>query len=125
MGIFDFLKAKKNPLEDKMEKMLNSIFPKGEKVIDAGAKELLFILNNRVDYDTAKNIFVKSSIISRISEKFDKERLRLHLSGYCLQHFNDAQIDKFYSYLVSLASAMLLSRITPSEVKRGGDSYYW
>jgi len=33
MGLFDFLKPKKNPMEEMMEKISNSIFPKGEKDI--------------------------------------------------------------------------------------------
>ena len=125
MGFFDFLKSSKNPMDEIFEKMSNSIFPKGEKDIDAGTKELLHILNNKIDYNTAKSIFLKSVVISRISESFDKERLRTHLAGYCLNHFNDAQVANYYNYLVALSAAMMIHRRTPSEVKRNGDIYSW
>ncbi|GEM_PF-1441217 len=125
MGLFDFLKPKKNPMEEMMEKISNSIFPKGEKDIDAGTKELLYILNYKIDYDTAKSIFLRSAVISRISEKFDKERLKTHLAGYCLQHFSDEQVEKFHEYLIALSAAMMIHRRTPSEVRREGDTYVW
>ena len=125
MGLFDFLKPKKNPMEEMMEKISNSIFPKGEKDIDAGTKELLHILNNKIDYDTAKSIFLKSAAISRISEKFDKERLKSHLAGYCIQHFSDEQVEKFHGYLTALSAAMMIHRRTPSEVRREGDKHVW
>jgi hypothetical protein len=31
MGLFDFLKPKKNPLDEMLDNLSNSIFPKGEK----------------------------------------------------------------------------------------------
>lgn len=107
------------------EKLSNSIFPKGERDIDAGTKELLYILNNSTDYETAKNIFLKSIVISRIAQNFDKGRLKSHLQGYCIQHFNENQIDLYYGYLMALKAAMDYSRRTPSEVKRDGDNYVW
>lgn len=125
MGLFDFLKQKKDPIEEMMEKISNSIFPKGEKDINAGTKELLYILNNKIDYDTAKLIFLRSAAISRISEKFDKERLKSHLAGYCIQHFNNEQVEKFYGYLTALSVAMMVQRRTPSEVRREGNVYVW
>lgn len=125
MGLFDFLKPKRNPMEEMMDKISNSIFPKGEKDIDAGTKELIHILGNKIDYDTAKTIFLKSAVISRVSDKFDKERLRSHLAGYCLQYFNDNEIEKFHGYLTALSMAMKLHRSTPSEVRRDGENYIW
>lgn len=125
MGLFDFLKPKKKPIEIFEKKMMNSMFPNGEKDIDAGTKELLQILDNQVNYETARDIFVKSAAISRISEKFDKERLRIHLSGYCLHHFNEQHIAKFYNYLTALGAAMLMNGSSPSEVKRKGNDYVW
>lgn len=125
MGLFGFFKSKKQPIEEMMEKISHSTFPNGEKDISAGAKELLTILNSKVDYNTAKSIFVKSVMISRISAKFDKDRLRNHLAGYCLQHFNESQVEKFHSYLTTFIVAMTIHGSTPSDVKREGDSYYW
>ena len=86
---------------------------------------MLYILNNKIDSSIAENIFVKSSAISRIAKDFDKERLKLHLSGYCIQYFNDSQIDKYYNYLKTLSIAMLIDNRTPSEVRRVGENYVW
>ena len=125
MGLFDFFKKKKSPMEEMLEKMTNSFFPKGEKDIEAGTSELLFILENKINKETAKSIFLKSVSISRISQKFDKQRLKAHLAGYAIQHFNEQQIDKFYGYLVALSAAMMIHQRTPSEVRREGDNYVW
>jgi len=114
-----------NVLLSGVEKMTDRAFPKGERDIEAGAKELLNILNNTIEPDFAKVIFVKSVAISRITDKFDKERLRDHLSLYCIKYFNDDQIEKFYEYLTVLTKAMIINGRTPSEVKREGDSYVW
>lgn len=125
MGLFDFLKPKKSPLNEHMERLSNSMFPKGQKDIDAGTNELLFILKNKISRETAQGIFLKSIAISRISQKFDKERLRAHLAGYCLQHFSEQQLDDYYNYLSALTAAMLVHQRTPSEVRRQGDAYIW
>lgn len=125
MGLFNFKKNKKTKLNDNLAKMLNAFFPKGETDINAGTDEVLLILNNKISRDEARNILVKSVAISRISEKFDKERLISHLNGYCIHHFNNAQIDKFFNYLTTLSIAMKIHGSTPAEIKRDGDSYVW
>lgn len=125
MGLFDFFKKKTSPLEEMIEKMHNSIFPKGPKDINAGTDELLCILENKVSREVAKSIFLKSTAISRISEKFDKERLRTHLAGYAIQYFTEKQLDMLYNYLIALKAAMMIHQRTPSEVKRDGETYFW
>jgi len=125
MGLFDFLKPKKKNLGDFMASLNNSMLPKGEKDIEAGTKELLNILNNKVDYETAKTIFLRSIAISRLSQNFDEARLRSHLMGYSIQHFDEDQIRKLHQYLEALKAAMESARRTPSEVKRVGDYYDW
>ncbi len=125
MRFFDLFKSKKKPLNEFVESMTNSMFPKGKKDIQAGTNELLYILNNKIDYKTAESIFVRSAAISRISKDFDKERLRSHLSGYCIEHFDNSQIDKYYDYLTALSVAMIFNNRTPSEVRREGDMYMW
>jgi hypothetical protein len=125
MGFFDFLKPKKSASDELMEKMANSMFPKGQKDIQAGTKEVLRILQHRIDEETAQSIFLKSSGISRIAQNFDEERLRLHLSGYCLQYFTDEQVQELFWYLQALSAAMLINGKTPSEVKYEGGKYFW
>jgi dihydroorotase len=125
MGLLDFLKPKKSATEELFQKIRNQMFPKGDKDINAGADELLHILNNSVDRKTARSIFVRSLAISKVSEEFDEERLRAHLSGYCLQYFASEQVKKFYNYIVAINAAMMINRRTPSEVKRNGETYFW
>lgn len=125
MGLFDFLKPKKNEFKDTLSQLVNSYFPKGEKDINAGTEELLYILNNSIDKSEAKVIFIQSFAMCQLSEKFDKEDLKAHLKGYCIQHFNEAQIGKFYGYLTALTAAKMIHKKTPSEVIRRGDSYFW
>ncbi len=125
MGLFSFLKPKKNNLDELLHNLSNSMFPKGEKDITAGAEELLNILNNKIDKNEAILIFKKSTVISRVSEEFDKERLKRHLEGYCLPYFDEMQLDQFYRYLIALKAAMMINRRTPSEVRRDGDAYFW
>lgn len=125
MGIFNFFNSKKNEQKDAVPHMFNSIFPKGRKDMYAGADELLRILNNSITREEARDILVKSAALSRITKKFDKERLITHLSGYCLHHFNEKQIEQFYNYLVALSAAMLIHRRTPSEIRREGETYLW
>jgi hypothetical protein len=125
MGIFDFFKPKKKPIDEVFRKMMNSTFPKSDKDINAATNELLHILNDHISREEAKVIVIKSVVISRISNEFTKERLKQHLAGYCLHHFKDDQVDKFHGYLTSLAIAMMIHRKTPSEVRREGDNYVW
>lgn len=108
-----------------MDKMHNSFFPKGQKDIDAATNELLSILNNKIGRQEAHSILLKSIMISAISEKFTEERLRQHLAGYCLQHFTDAQVKRFYEYLGSIAIAKMVHNRTPSEIRRTATGYEW
>ncbi|MBK9320157.1 MAG: hypothetical protein IPM91_16065 [Bacteroidetes bacterium] len=43
--------------------------------------------------------------------------------GYCLQHFNDKQIETFHGYLAFLVVADMMFRKTPSELVRQGDAW--
>jgi hypothetical protein len=49
--------------------------------------------------------------------KFDLERLKLHLSGYCIQYFTDDKIERLYDYQISLLTASLLGK-SPKDVVR-------
>ena len=128
MGLFGFLNPKKRQTQKVMRKLqvlMDSRFPKGDKDINAAANELLYILNNTISQDEAKEIVRLSVGISRISRDFTKERLRQHLAGYCLHHFTDSQVEEFHRYLNVLSTAMMIGGRTPSEVSRKGDLYVW
>lgn len=125
MGLFDFLKPKKTELDNNLSQLLKTFFPKGEMDINAGTNELLLILNNSINKNEARNIFIKSVSLSRVASNFDKERIINHLDGYCLQHFNEKQLDKFFNYLTALAVAMKVHGSSPVEIKRNGDAYVW
>jgi hypothetical protein len=109
MKFFKFLKPKKNKIEEIVNQLNDDNFPNGEKDIDAGVNELLFILSNGISRAEAKSIFNKSLAISRIASNFDLERLKRHLRPYGLHHFNETQIDKYFNYLNALTMAMMLS----------------
>lgn len=111
-------------MEEMMEKMSNSLFPKGQKDIDAATEELLQILDRKVSLKETQNILMKSIAISAISSNFTEERLRQHLAGYCIQHFSSAQVKRFYEYLASIAAAKMNNR-TPSEITRTATGYTW
>jgi hypothetical protein len=125
MGLFDIFKPKKDPIKELYEKMSNQMFPKGQKDIDAGTKELLLILNNKISFETAQGIFLKSMGISFITKNFDEARLRTHLAGYCLHYFSDNQVKEYFDYLNVLNIANRIHRRTPSEVKRQEGGYIW
>jgi hypothetical protein len=123
MGLFDFLKPKKSKMNDLFAQMSAKIFPKGQKDIDAITDALLYILNNKVSRSEAQTIAVRSVAISRISKEFSRERLKQHLAGYCLQYFNEKQIETFHGYLAFLIVADMMFRKTPSELVRQGDTW--
>ena len=131
MGFFDFFKPKKNEALEVANAMLKQVFPGGELDYKAGTNEILEILNHKVSVDVARNIFVKSTMICRIvsskndeNSKFDVDRLRVHLSGYCIEHFNEDQIQKLHGYQVSLLAASLFG-VSPKEVRRTSSGYAW
>lgn len=123
MGFFDFFKPKKNDLWDLVKQINNNCFPKGEKDIIAATEAVLHILNNSIDYAEARDIAVKTVSISRIAKDFTVDRLKLHLSGYCLHHFNDSQINVLYGYLTFLKVADQLFKKSSSDLIRNGDSW--
>ncbi len=125
MNFFNFFKTKKHPLDKIFKEMSRICIPNGRKDIDSGTKELLYILNDTIDQDKARNIFLKSIGISVTVENFDRERLVGHLKGYCLDCFNEKQVDQFYKYLSSLRYAMKIGKKSPSEVVREGEDYSW
>ena len=124
MGLFDFLKSKKLEKSEVIEKIKNQIFPRGDRDIQAGTDELLFILNNKIDRNLAQSIFMKSMAISFFTKEFDKERLHTHLSGYCIQYFDPEQMKTFYNYLTFLNFSRVAFGRTPSEIRRENGKYF-
>lgn len=104
-------------------KMHKAMFPKGQEDTDAGAREVQRILGGDVPFDEARNIFVKSYALWSIRGDLDKDRLILHLKGYCWEYFDDEKVDGLMTYLamVKLAAAMGGS---PAEVKRTPEGGY-
>jgi hypothetical protein len=125
MGFLDFFKPKHKELNISLQQMINAFFPHGEKDVETGTQELLHILNDTIDEKEARIIFIRSFSLCCISKKFDKARLKSHLKGYCIQHFNENQIEKFHGYLSALIFARVFRGKTPSEVIRKGNSYFW
>lgn len=124
MGLFDFFKPKKNKeLNNTLAKLNETFFPKGKKDMEAVTDAVLYILDYKIDKDEAQTIAVRSVAISRISENFSQERLKQHLSGYSLHHFNDSQIEKFHGYLSLLSIASMMFKKSPSEVVRQNDTW--
>ncbi len=131
MGFFDFLKPKKNEFVELAQGALSEIFPNGELDYNSGTDEILDILNHSISKDVARNIFVKSTLICRIvtqkeegKNKFDVDRLRLHLSGYCIQYFNEEQVKRLHGYQITLLVASLSGK-SPKDIKRIEDGYAW
>jgi hypothetical protein len=131
MGFFDFLKPKKKePLDEYAQAMMKLVFPAGEVDLLAGTNEVLDILNHSVSKEIARNILIKSTMICRIvtmkkdgDNKFDVDRLRMHLSTYCIEYFNESQIRRLHGYQVSMLTASLMGK-SPKDVKRSGENYY-
>lgn len=131
MGFFNFFKPKKNKALEAANAMLKQVFPNGELDFKAGTNEILEILNHKVPNDVARNIFIKSTMICRIvsskndeNSKFDVDRLRVHLSGYCIEHFNEDQIQKLHEYQVSLLAASLFG-LSPKDIIKTSSGYAW
>jgi hypothetical protein len=125
MKFLDFFKKREREKTDIFSELSNRIFPKGKKDINAGTQELLDILNHEIEEETARMIFLKSTALSRLAKNFDIERLRIHLSGYCIQYFDEQRLNRYFDYLNALTIAMVVNRRTPSEVRRVGNLYVW
>lgn len=123
MGLFNFLRPKKIDFNNILAQMHSRLFPNGQKDITAVTDALLLILNHKISKEEAESIAVKSVALSRITEKFNKERLKQHLKGYCIQYFNDEQIKAFHGYLAFLIYADIMFGKTPSDVV--GNGVFW
>jgi hypothetical protein len=125
MNLIKFFNRKRIiPAENKSQKVQN-YFPNGEADMIAGTNEVLIILDGNISRAEARNIFLKSVYMSREPIKFDRERLVAHLSEYCIQYFNNKQIDKYQSYLTALTVASSIFDCSPINVERDGDGYIW
>ena len=125
MGLFDLFKPKKTQLQHHFDEVHRDVFPKGDIDINASVKELLHILNNKIDNKTARDIILKSVLVSRMSETFDRARLVNHLERYCIHYFSPEQVTMFHEYLATINIAKMVHGKTPSEVRRVGDMHIW
>ena len=104
--------------------MYKGMFPKGQVDLDAGAKEVQRILGGRIPLKEAQSIFVKSYSLMTLREgELDKDRLVMHLKGYCWEYFDDEKVDALLLYLcmVKLSAAMGGS---PASVRRTAEGGY-
>lgn len=106
-----------------LAEMSKQIFPKGEKDVEAGTKELLVILSNKISSEAARETFMNSLSLSIISEKFDLERLKIHLSPYSLKYFTEDELKKFHEYLVFINFSMLMFNKSTADVKTINGDY--
>ena len=125
MSLLKFFSRKKNVFNQNDLQLVPDYFPNGEADMIAGTNEVLLILEGKIGRAEARTIFIQSVNMSREPLKFDRERLVAHLSVYCIQHFNNAQIDKFQSYLTALTVANNIFDSSPISVERDGDGYIW
>jgi hypothetical protein len=125
MSIFKIFSRKRNTPEVNKFPTEHDYFPNGEADMIAGTNEVLLILEGKISRSEARNIFVRSVKMSREPFKFDRDRLVSHLSDYCIQYFNNAQVDKYQSYLTALTVARNIFDRSPIDVERDGDGYIW
>ena len=126
MGLFDFLKPKKFTIIELNEfeiNFCNSFFPKGEKDILAVANVVVSFSNNKIGIEEARQIAMRSVILSRLARSFTKERLKIHLDGYCKNYLTKKQIRNFHGYLVFLSIASSRFNKTPSDIIEKGDEF--
>lgn len=101
------------------------LYPNGKVDYDAGVNELLSILDNKIDRQTASGIFSKARACAHTSSDFSADRLRLHLQPYALHFFNDYQLDRFFRFLMSCSILALTQHKGPSEIRIVNGDYYF
>lgn len=119
MGLFNFFKRKKNPLEETTEKLFNEIFPGGKKDIELGAKVLQNLLGNKIDFTKAVQIYTRSAALAKTTDNFDLERLRTHLAGYSLQYFSQQELNSYYEFLFAFRNSK-----SPIVVSNNSSDFY-
>ena len=125
MQFLNLLKFKKSkPLQSNLSE-IKKFLPNGEADIGAGTNELLLILNNSIDEQEAREVFINCFMMSKLPLRLDRERLEKHLESNNIHHFNNVQMDKFLSYLTALTVAMNIFGCSPNDVERDGDGYIW
>jgi len=102
MGLFDlFNKNNKRELQNSNNEIFNDLFPNGEEDVKLGANYLIEILKNKVSYNEARFIYIKSFSLSKISNNFDIQRLKQHLYS-TNQSFSEKQIQDFYVFIMKM-----------------------
>lgn len=121
MDLSNFFDKNDENIDAKLDQVSNYLLPAGDKDKEAGVQEVLHLVNHQTDQELAEVIFLKSLFLSRFAGNFGKDGLKAHLSGYCLEYFNDNQIGNFHKYLTVLANAQMLYGSSPSHIKRTKD----
>jgi hypothetical protein len=110
MGLFNFFKKKSNAQN----------IVTNEKDIEIGAKVFLLNVDNRIDYQTAKKIFIDTAIIAKTSVNFDENDLRKFLSEkYRSINFTKEEISAYYQFLSTYAKTK-----NPIKVSNSSDDFY-
>lgn len=90
--------------DELMRKSIIESNPKGKKIINKGAKELLKILNYKIDYQRAENLFVKSFYVchsENLRKDSDIELFKKHLNTNELNLFDETTIVSFYNFIIN------------------------
>ncbi|GHV44678.1 hypothetical protein FACS1894180_6310 [Bacteroidia bacterium] len=110
MGLFNFFKKKSDT-----QKIVTN-----EKDIEIGTKVLLLNIGNRIDYQTAKKIFIETATVAKISTNFNINELsKILLSKYRSINFTEGEIDAYYQFLSAFAKTK-----NPINVSNSSDDFY-
>jgi len=110
MGLFNFFK-KDSDVQDIVT---------NEKDVEIGIKVLLLNVSNRIDYQTAKKIFLDTTVIAKTSVNFDVNELRKFLSNkYSSINFSEGEINAYYQFLSAYAKTK-----EPIQVSNSSDDFY-
>jgi hypothetical protein len=110
MGLFNFFK-KKSAVQNIVT---------NEKDAEIGTKVLLLNIGNRIDYQTAKKIFLDTATLAKTSVSFDVGELRkLLLNKYHFVNFAEGEINAYYQFLSAYAKTK-----NPIQISNSSTDFY-
>lgn len=125
MSFFNFFYRKRKISTESIAETNQNCFPKGEADMIAGTNEVILILEGKISRAEARDIFIKCVNMSCEPLKLDRDRLVANLEDSSVHYFDNAQTDKFLSYLTALTVARNIFDCSPIDVERDGDGYIW